>query len=279
MAARTKPAEAPEDDAGGENIENPVFIESNRSKPWLQLAEADIGLTEIRGSNDNERIVEMFATAGHSWVDDDETAWCAAAVCHWLEKAGIPSPKTLAARGFLKWGREISEPVKGCIVVMARGNPRGWQGHVGFYMGEADGGRSILVLGGNQRNAVNVQKFRKRYRYRGKWHDRVLSYRMPRRILRTEAAGQVAAMSGAGSTTAAAVATAAAPTTASMAPNAGMLPPTDGMQRTAEVMASSGNPTMMQVALYVSLALAVVSMIAGLYVWHRRRADYKERGV
>jgi hypothetical protein len=43
------------------------------------------------------------------------------------------------------------------VVVFWRGAREGWQGHVGFYVGRGAG--QVLVLGGNQSNAVTVASF------------------------------------------------------------------------------------------------------------------------
>ncbi len=50
------------------------------------------------GEGHNPKIVQWFADVGHSWVKDDETAWCAAFLGAMLEKAGIPSTRKLNAR-------------------------------------------------------------------------------------------------------------------------------------------------------------------------------------
>ena len=75
------------------------------------------GTKEVKGQKDNPKIVQYFADVGHSWVKDDETAWCAAFVGSCLEKAGLTSTRALNARSYLKWGRKISKPVVGCVVI------------------------------------------------------------------------------------------------------------------------------------------------------------------
>ena len=62
------------------------------------------------------------------------------------------------------WGTATKSPKEGDVVVFARGRSRE-AGHVGFYVGEevVDGVRYILVLGGNQRKAVNVAYYPARY--------------------------------------------------------------------------------------------------------------------
>lgn len=127
-------------------------------KPY-QYATADMGLAEIQGEVDEPRIVQMFADAGHSWVQDDETAWCAAAMCSWLKRAGLPHTGKLNARSYLDYGTPVSldDAKTGDIVVFWRGSKDSWQGHVGFFVRRA--GASIIVRGGNQSNMVKDSRY------------------------------------------------------------------------------------------------------------------------
>lgn len=136
---------------------------------WMAEARALVGLKEIVGSKHEPRIVKFFADAGHAWVKDDETAWCAAFANAMLKRAGIEGTGSLAARSFLQWGEKLDKPRVGCLVVLSRGNPKGWQGHVGFYVGEDR--THIHVLGGNQSNAVSIARYSK---------TRLLGYRWPK---------------------------------------------------------------------------------------------------
>lgn len=135
---------------------------------YYDIAKSYRGTKEISGKKHNPDILKMYSDVGFSWVKDDETAWCAAFVGSILKKAGLPYLKTLAARDYLKYGKKISEPEVGCIVVFWRGKPNGWQGHVGFvYTFDND---YIWCLGGNQSNSVNVTRIPR---------TRVLGFRMP----------------------------------------------------------------------------------------------------
>ncbi len=139
----------------------PVLVKNEDGAiPAYMAAMADLGLQEIVGGAHNPRIIEMFAKSGHSWVQDDETAWCAAAMNTWLLEGGLRGTGKLNARSFLDWGREhTGKPEKGVIAVFERGNSA-WQGHVAFCTGrETD--THIEVLGGNQQNQVNKQWKRK----------------------------------------------------------------------------------------------------------------------
>ena len=120
-----------------------------------ERAKTHIGTWEWKDGH-NPKILEWFGKVGHSWVKNDETAWCAAFVGAMLEESGIESTKALNARAYLEWGKSvpIDKAQPGDIVVFWRGNPNGWQGHVGFF--HAKVGDNIRVLGGNQRDQVNL---------------------------------------------------------------------------------------------------------------------------
>jgi uncharacterized protein (TIGR02594 family) len=131
-----------------------------RMTPYA-IAVSYLGTIEGPGPENNPVIVEMYSTVGHDWVEHDSVAWCAAFVGHCLERAGLRSTRKLNARSYMDWGVpvDLAEAQEGDIVVFTRGNPSGWQGHVGFYKGVS--GSSIEVLGGNQADAVNVRRYSK----------------------------------------------------------------------------------------------------------------------
>jgi uncharacterized protein (TIGR02594 family) len=128
-------------------------------------------LKEIPGTKHNPAILDFFRDAGHPEVKDDETAWCAAFANAMLVRRGYAGTGSLAARSFLNLGEPLDRPVPGCIVVLTRGGSS-WQGHVGFFV-RWDGG-SLILLGGNQRNAVNETPYLK---------SAVLGYRWPTKKL------------------------------------------------------------------------------------------------
>jgi uncharacterized protein (TIGR02594 family) len=142
---------------------------------WLQLARADIGLREVPGAPTAPRIAGWLAKL-RAWWRDDETPWCGVAVAGWMLQAGIDDmPKHwYRARGWLDWGLPLEQPAVGAVVVFAREGG----GHVGLVVGRDHLGR-LLVLGGNQGNAVSIAPFET---------TRVLGYRWPadRRVLAGE---------------------------------------------------------------------------------------------
>jgi len=127
--------------------------------PWLDEAKKDLGIKEVRGNRHNPRVLEMFHQAGHGWVHDDETAWCSAAMNAWMEQAGYKGTGSLAARSWLTWGKPVEKVKPGAIAVFSRGKSS-WQGHVAICTGK-ETRTHLEVLGGNQRNAVNVRMYPK----------------------------------------------------------------------------------------------------------------------
>jgi uncharacterized protein (TIGR02594 family) len=96
----------------------------------------------------------------------DAVPWCAAFVGAILKRTGVKPSGSLMARSYLNWGTPLKTPKPGAVVVFARGKPP--QGHVAFFV--KDEGRTILVVGGNQSDAVTVTSYPK---------ARVLGYRWP----------------------------------------------------------------------------------------------------
>jgi uncharacterized protein (TIGR02594 family) len=133
--------------------------------PWMQYALQEYGVREVAGSGTNPRIAAYLAVVGAG--SSDETAWCSAFVNWCMQQAGILGTLKANARSWLKWGNAcLAQPTYGAVTVLWRGNPNGWQGHVGFYAGSS--GNHIVLLGGNQGNAVSLREYKK---------SRVLGYR------------------------------------------------------------------------------------------------------
>ncbi len=134
--------------------------------PWFSIAQNELGETEIAGSEHNPKIIEYHDSTSLK-ATDDETPWCSSFVNWCIEKSGRQGTDSAAARSWLQWGEKISHPRKGCIVIFSR-PPHSWTGHVGFF--DSLQGNHILVLGGNQKNAVNYSSYS---------DSRLLGYRWP----------------------------------------------------------------------------------------------------
>jgi uncharacterized protein (TIGR02594 family) len=145
---------------------------------WLQLArgEAMRGVKEKAGVQINDQRILWYHDTTTLDAQTDEVPWCSSFVNWCMKEAGIERTKSAMARSWLEWGRVIHEPAHGCVIILKRGggNQPGPDvvkapGHVGFYVGHGCSSE-VLVLGGNQANAVNVRPYSE---------DRVLGYRWP----------------------------------------------------------------------------------------------------
>jgi uncharacterized protein (TIGR02594 family) len=127
--------------------------------PWMEIARAEIGVTETPGPGTTLRIREYHAeTTLHA--KDDETAWCSAFVNWVMKQCGIEGTRQASARSWLTWaGGERCEAKPGAIAVLWRGKPVGWQGHVAFIDRIEDD--TLCLLGGNQDNAVGIAAYPK----------------------------------------------------------------------------------------------------------------------
>lgn len=132
---------------------------------WLIEARKHIGTREIKGPTHEPKILAWWKAIKRGGIKDDETPWCAAFVGGCLEAVGIVSSRFESARSYETWGMKLAAPIPGCIVVFSRDGG----GHVGFVIGQDRAG-NLLVLGGNQGDAVNVKSFAR---------SRVTAYRWP----------------------------------------------------------------------------------------------------
>jgi uncharacterized protein (TIGR02594 family) len=134
---------------------------------WLFTARAYLGTREIAGPRHNPVILGWLHRLKATWLQGDEAPWCGTFCGAVLDEAGLGIPRHFyRARAWLDWGSPLALPVPGCVVILERGPS---MGHVGFVVGR-DAGDRLLVLGGNQGNAVTVAAFPR---------ARVLGYRWP----------------------------------------------------------------------------------------------------
>jgi uncharacterized protein (TIGR02594 family) len=147
--------------------------------PWMEIAKAELAarVREFPGDADNPRIVEYHKTTTlpMPFKNDDETAWCSSFVNWCLMKADIKRTKNAMARSWENWGTKLTTPRYGCIVVFWRISRTDGRGHVGFFIEERDD--EIVVLGGNQGDAVTIESFPKNGRTRRGTPMGFLSYR------------------------------------------------------------------------------------------------------
>ena len=126
------------------------------NKPWLDEAIrlANKGIVEVPGPKNNPDIMYMAKTM-NVWYPNDETAWCGlfTGYCTRMLKDKQPS-NILGAKNWRNYGTKVQPEAlsSGDILVFYRGDPKGPNGHVGFYIEETPS--AYRVLGGNQSNKV-----------------------------------------------------------------------------------------------------------------------------
>lgn len=125
------------------------------------VAKGEMGINELPGKTHNKRILAYHACTSLK-AKTDEIPWCASFVNFCLKEMGEKGTNSAAARSFLKWGKSLKRPVKGCIVVLSRAGG----GHVAIYHSEDK--NFLYLLGGNQNNSCCIAAYKK---------SRLLSYR------------------------------------------------------------------------------------------------------
>lgn len=136
----------------------------------FKRAMTQYGVKEIVGAKGNPQVLRYFMVSGHSWVKNDELAWCSAFVNWCAREEFYESTGKLNARSWLDVGFEVRTPEIGDLVILWRKNKTGPYGHVGFFVNELDG--YLYILGGNQANMVKISAYRK---------GRLLGYRRLRK--------------------------------------------------------------------------------------------------
>lgn len=128
---------------------------------WLELARQDLGVDEISGPKSNPRITAYYKAGNANWAKDDSLVpWCGFSLAAWMAGAGYTVPAECGrARAWLDWGVPLEVPKKGAVTIFRRGTDE-TKGHVALFL--EDRGDRILVLGGNQGNAVSITSYPKR---------------------------------------------------------------------------------------------------------------------
>lgn len=129
-------------------------MSGNSTKNALDVAGSALGLNE---TGKKAALQEYLANGGQN-LDPATTAWCAAFVDATLRQSGSQGTGKLNARSYLDWGEEVTNPQEGDIAIFSRGDPNGWQGHVGFFKGFNPDG-TINILGGNQGDSVSIAQY------------------------------------------------------------------------------------------------------------------------
>lgn len=135
------------------------------------LAQRYVGVGEREGRASHPLITWWLELCGLGRDQPDEVPWCSAFVNGVAWELRLPRSKNAAARSWLTIGLPVAhrDAQPGFdVVILKRGEGEqpgpevtsGSPGHVGFFAGfEGPHHDSILVLGGNQSDSVNVRRF------------------------------------------------------------------------------------------------------------------------
>lgn len=135
------------------------------------LAQRYIGIREISEAGKDHPLIQWWLSlCGFGLDAADEIPWCSAFVNGIAWELRLPRSKSAMARSWLGVGTPtlLLEARPGFdIVILRRGDGEqpgpevlNAPGHVGFYAGYSNG--SILLLGGNQQNGINIAPFREK---------------------------------------------------------------------------------------------------------------------
>jgi len=123
--------------------------------PWLLELVKLHGKHEIPGLVDDPWIDAAFALCGLPRASDDKDPWCSAGLCKAFEDAGVRSPRSAAARHWLKYGIPLAEPVFGAVLVWDRHDAKNPNAaHVNVCV--ADLGKRLAGYGCNQHNMIDI---------------------------------------------------------------------------------------------------------------------------
>lgn len=129
------------------------------SQKYLEEVMRWVGTKEVPGAVANPDIV-MFASHTTLKATSDEIAWCSSFANYIVDTCGDNGTHSAAARSWLSWGKALSTPVPGCLVVIGRkdaNNPTA--AHVAFYVCPGTAPDHILCIGGNQSDMVKPSEF------------------------------------------------------------------------------------------------------------------------
>jgi uncharacterized protein (TIGR02594 family) len=131
--------------------------------PWFQVAQAELA-AGVSEQSAPARIKSYFAAVGQS-VGNTIPPWCGAFAAFCMKQSNNPVPDDAArAASWKEWGSKSIPlgthdiPV-GAVVVLTPSPGTGRSGHVGFFSKFSEDGKKLVLLGGNQSDAVRLSSF------------------------------------------------------------------------------------------------------------------------
>jgi uncharacterized protein (TIGR02594 family) len=126
------------------------------------------GLREIAGDEHNPTVLKFFKETGHKNIQSDEVSWCSVFISYCVKSLEGKYPTSATARSWLSYGKKVTQPKPGDIVIFWRESKNSWKGHVGIFLGFSSDKTEVITLGGNQDDAVQIINYPK---------NQVLGYR------------------------------------------------------------------------------------------------------
>jgi uncharacterized protein (TIGR02594 family) len=133
------------------------------------LAHRYMGVAELGGPDDHPLIQWWHSLCRLGFNAADEIPWCSSFVNGIAWELRLPRTYSAAARSWLRVGVVIppaAATIGYDVVVLSRGplpqpdaGTLDAPGHVGFFAGYEPGEDWVWILGGNQRNAVSIQRY------------------------------------------------------------------------------------------------------------------------
>lgn len=155
--------------------------------PWIAEARNYIGIRENPGKNAHSPLIlsmldrmGQFSGESPAWWRDDETPWCGLFVGFCLGVTGryVVREWYRASAWQSEQMTKLDQPAYGCIATFTRSGG----GHVGFVVGR-DAQNHLMILGGNQSNAVSIAPFQVSrvtgYYWPAQWRDNSAVKRVP----------------------------------------------------------------------------------------------------
>lgn len=138
----------------------PETADDESDVPWMVKAKEELAKDIHEFTNGSNPEIEKYFVDTTLGRQPDDVSWCAAFVSWCIKESnGNRSPVVFSARAadWLKNGKGLEGPQYGAIAV-TRPLAAGASGHVGFV--DAWDGTHVILLGGNQGNAVCKRNFR-----------------------------------------------------------------------------------------------------------------------
>lgn len=122
----------------------------------IQKALEYYGEKDIPGEKSNPTVLKFFRETGHRKIDSDETSWCSVFISYCVKELNGKYPSAATARSWLNFGKKVTSPKPGDIVIFWRESKSSWKGHVGIFLAFTEDKKEVITLGGNQEDEVKI---------------------------------------------------------------------------------------------------------------------------